>query len=70
MEIGRGVLTENRTILGMVLFGALWFVLPNETVMNVDGDVDWFGAFLGLTSLILFNFVWKYGFQIPFMEAS
>lgn len=48
-------------MLGVVLFGALWFVLPSETVVDKEGDVDWFGAFLGLTALILFNFVWKYG---------
>ncbi|KUJ14948.1 MFS general substrate transporter [Mollisia scopiformis] len=46
-------------ILGGVLFGALWFVLPPENAVDKEGSVDWLGAFIGLTSLILFNFVWN-----------
>jgi len=42
------------------MFAALWIVLPSETIVDESGNVDWFGAFLGLSALVLFNFVWKY----------
>lgn len=46
-------------MFGAVLFAVLWFVLPPETVVDKEGNVDWFGAFLGLAALLLFNFVWN-----------
>lgn len=42
------------------MFSALWIVLPSERIVDEGGSVDWFGACLGLSALVLFNFVWKY----------
>ncbi|KAE8446755.1 hypothetical protein EG329_011660 [Mollisiaceae sp. DMI_Dod_QoI] len=60
-------------MIGVVCFGALWFVLPPETAVDKEGDVDWFGTFLGLTALILFNFVWNQapavGWTTPYLSA-
>jgi hypothetical protein len=47
-------------MMGVVLYTALWVVLPPESVVDKGGNVDWFGACLGLSALVLFNFVWKY----------
>ena len=43
----------------VVVFGILWFLLPKEKIVDPDGKVDWVGAALGSSGLILFNFVWK-----------
>ena len=46
-------------ILGTIIYTALWMVLVPESPVDKKGNIDWFGAFLGLSALILFNFVWK-----------
>jgi hypothetical protein len=48
-----------RAITGTVLLAAVLMILPPETPVDKGGDVDWFGAYLGLSGLVLFNFVWK-----------
>ncbi|KAG9237889.1 major facilitator superfamily domain-containing protein [Amylocarpus encephaloides] len=47
------------TILGALLFTALWAILPHEEVVDKEGTVDWIGAVLGISALITFNFVWN-----------
>ncbi|KAG0647147.1 putative MFS-type transporter [Hyphodiscus hymeniophilus] len=46
-------------ILGVIIYAALWMVLPPESPLDKKGTIDWFGALLGLSALILFNFVWN-----------
>jgi hypothetical protein len=50
---------DNRAIVGVIIYAALWLALPPESAVDTEGNIDWFGAFLGLSALILFNFVWK-----------
>lgn len=46
-------------MMGAVLYTALWIVLPPESAVDKGGNVDWCGSCLGLTALVLFNFVWN-----------
>lgn len=48
-----------RAILAGVVFGILWWILPGDAPVDRRGKVDWLGAGLGCTALILFNFVWN-----------
>jgi hypothetical protein len=52
-------LTLSSAAFGAILFTMLWIVLPPEYILDKGGNVDWFGAILGLAALALFNFVWK-----------
>ena len=54
-----GVDEDNRAILRIIIYTALWLVLPLESAVDKEGNIDWFGAFLGFSALILFNFIWK-----------
>jgi hypothetical protein len=47
------------TMLGFVVFGVVIITIPADDAVDPDGKVDWIGAYLGVTGLILFNFVWK-----------
>lgn len=52
-----------RAIVGAILFTVFALVVPGEPEpMDKHGTIDWFGAYLGVAGLILFNFVWKYVF--------
>lgn len=42
-----------------VLFGLLALELPREVPVDKGGKIDYMGAGLGLTGLLLFNFVWN-----------
>ena len=46
-------------LLGVVVFGSLALILPNEAPAGGGEMMDWFGSFLGISALITFNFVWK-----------
>jgi len=47
-------------MLGAAVFTLFFFVVPGEEEpFDKDGSFDYFGAYLGTTGLILFNFVWK-----------
>ena len=48
-----------RAILGTCVFTPLWFLLPPEIPVDRHGRIDWIGAGLGTSGLIVFNFVWK-----------
>jgi hypothetical protein len=37
----------------------LAILFPRDHPLDRGGKIDYFGAFLGLGSLLLFNFVWK-----------
>lgn len=53
-------LTRTRSILGAVVFAVFFFVVPSEgEPFDKGAPVDWIGAYLGTTGLVLFNFVWK-----------
>ncbi|KAI3394026.1 hypothetical protein diail_3290 [Diaporthe ilicicola] len=59
--------------LTAVLFGLLFFLLPPEVPVDKGGRIDYAGAGLGLTSLLLFNFVWNQapsaGWSTPYETA-
>ncbi|KAL1866455.1 hypothetical protein VTK73DRAFT_4689 [Phialemonium thermophilum] len=48
-------------IAGMaaLVFGTLFFLMPKERPVDPGGRIDYVGAFLGLSSLLIFNFVWN-----------
>lgn len=47
-------------MLGAVIFTLFSILIPSEgDPVDKGGRFDWFGAYLGTTGLILFNFVWK-----------
>jgi MFS family permease len=46
-------------VLAFVTFTVLWKLLPSEKPVDAQGKIDWIGAALGTTGLILFNFTWK-----------
>ena len=46
-------------IVGCLVFGALWFLFPPERPVDPNGRIDYIGAALGTSALILFNFVWN-----------
>jgi MFS family permease len=47
-------------ILGSVVFAIFALLVPREPEpMDKNGTIDYFGAFLGVAGLILFNFTWK-----------
>lgn len=52
-------LTCTRALLGAVVFGGLFFAFPKEQPVDKGGKIDYMGAALGLSSLLLFNFAWK-----------
>jgi MFS family permease len=46
-------------ILGAVVFALFFIIVPGEAEpFDKDGKVDYVGAYLGVSGLILFNFVW------------
>lgn len=57
--LARKVLTFCRSCLAAISFGALFFVLPRERPVDKDGKVDFVGALLGLSGLLLFSVAWK-----------
>ena len=54
-----------RAIIGLIVFGSLALVLPPESPADKSAKMDWFGSFLGIAGLILFNLVWKYDYRTP-----
>ncbi|KAK0390682.1 hypothetical protein NLU13_0185 [Sarocladium strictum] len=52
----------------------LWVVLPEEHPVDKGGKIDYVGAFLGLGSLLLFNFTWNQapvsGWDTPYLIAA
>ncbi|KAL5342787.1 major facilitator superfamily domain-containing protein [Aspergillus crustosus] len=45
--------------LGAATFITLWILSPREVRFRQNDKIDWIGAVLGTTALILFNFVWN-----------
>lgn len=48
-----------RAIMAAVVLGALWILLPQEKPVDRQGKIDWIGAVLGTSGLIVFNVAWK-----------
>ncbi|KAL8684577.1 MAG: hypothetical protein Q9218_008235, partial [Villophora microphyllina] len=46
-------------LLGFVVYGMAILLVPEDKPIDPNGKVDWFGAYLGVGGLILFNFVWN-----------
>ncbi|KAH7170000.1 major facilitator superfamily domain-containing protein [Dactylonectria macrodidyma] len=46
-------------IMQGVIIAGLAFLMPKETPVDKEGNIDYFGALLGLSSLLLFNIVWN-----------
>ncbi|KAF9241890.1 hypothetical protein DTO006G1_1581 [Penicillium roqueforti] len=57
-------------IMGAVVFGALGALLPPDRPVDRYGKIDWIGALLGTSGLILFNVAWNQapasGWNAPF----
>ena len=45
--------------MGFIVYGTAIAVATADKPVDPDGGVDWVGASLGVSALILFNFVWK-----------
>lgn len=45
--------------MGFVVYGTAIIVATADEPVDPNGEVDWVGASLGVSALILFNFVWK-----------
>ncbi|KAL3473408.1 efflux pump antibiotic resistance protein [Aspergillus californicus] len=45
--------------LGAATFLPLWLLSRDEATSARNGKIDWIGAFLGTSSLVIFNFVWN-----------
>ncbi|KAF0331349.1 efflux pump antibiotic resistance protein [Colletotrichum asianum] len=61
-------------LLGSVIFGLFIIIVPGEpTPMDPLGKVDYIGAYLGVSGLIVFNFVWTQsalvGWSVPYIYA-
>lgn len=48
-----------RGLLGLIVYSIAIVLVPKDSPVDPNGKVDWFGAYLGVGGLILFNFVWK-----------
>jgi hypothetical protein len=47
-------------MLGAIVFTMFTIVVPGEAEpFDKGGSVDWVGSYLGVSGLVLFNFVWK-----------
>ncbi|KAF4838916.1 putative MFS-type transporter [Colletotrichum tropicale] len=46
-------------ILGTVMFGSLFLVLPHDEPVDKGGSIDYLGIVFGLGGLLLFNFAWN-----------
>ncbi|KAL9045131.1 MAG: hypothetical protein Q9214_001785 [Letrouitia sp. 1 TL-2023] len=46
-------------LMGFVVYGTAIIVATADKPMDPHGEVDWVGASLGVSALILFNFVWN-----------
>ncbi|KAI8312327.1 hypothetical protein K4K59_006209 [Colletotrichum sp. SAR11_240] len=46
-------------ILGTVMFGSLFLVLPHDEPVDKEGSIDYLGIVFGLGGLLLFNFAWN-----------
>lgn len=53
-------LGDTRALLGTLVFGSLAIVIPSETAVSKEENMDWIGSVLSIAGLITFNFVWKY----------
>ncbi|KAG9235205.1 major facilitator superfamily domain-containing protein [Amylocarpus encephaloides] len=57
-------------IVGAVEIAAVLILVPGAEPSDKGGRIDWIGAYLGVTGLILFNFVWNQapmvGWQNPY----
>ncbi|KAH8820553.1 major facilitator superfamily domain-containing protein [Xylogone sp. PMI_703] len=61
-------------ILGTIVFGIAAVVVPGEDIpLDAQGSVDYIGSYLGVTGLVLFNFVWTQagivGWEQPYVYA-
>jgi hypothetical protein len=52
-------LTHGRALLGTLVFGTCFLVVPKDEPVDPNGKMDWVGGSIGVSSLILFDFVWK-----------
>ena len=50
----------DRALLGTLVFSSLALVMPKESPVSKGEKMDWIGSVLGISGLVLFNFVWKY----------
>jgi hypothetical protein len=61
--IQMAMLMVTRSLLGVVVFGVTVVLVPADDPQAPDDSIDYIGAYLGVTGLILFNFSWKYVYK-------
>ena len=52
-------------MLGAIVFTLALALLPGDVPVDPKGRIDWTGAYIGVASLLLFNFVWKSVDPVP-----
>lgn len=45
--------------MGIIVYTTALIICPADKPVDPNGKIDWVGAALGLSGLILFNFTWK-----------
>ncbi|KAH8900245.1 MFS general substrate transporter [Thozetella sp. PMI_491] len=56
--------------LTAAIFIGLYVLIPREIPVDKGGKIDYLGAFLGVSSLMLFNFVWNQAPSVGWQTAS
>lgn len=51
--------SSNSGLLGFVVYGVAIITVPADKPVDPECQIDWVGASLRVSALILFNFVWK-----------
>ncbi|KAH8807659.1 major facilitator superfamily domain-containing protein [Xylogone sp. PMI_703] len=46
-------------IIGVITYGSLWFFVPPEHPVDPEGKIDWVGAALASSGLIIFSVAWN-----------
>lgn len=62
LKVGRStklITTLPSAGLGVIISLAIWALSSRETPVDQHGKIDVVGSVLGVSSLVLFNFVWK-----------
>ncbi|KAL6854796.1 hypothetical protein ACO1O0_005923 [Amphichorda felina] len=61
-------------LLGTLFYVSLFFIMPREGPVDKGGKIDFIGAFLGLSCLVLFSFTWNQapsvGWDTPYIIVT
>ena len=56
--------------VGATIFVSLWALVPKEVPVDRHGKIDYIGAVLGTSALIIFSFVWNQAPAVGWTEPS